>query len=449
MSSVPSEPFVDRRDEARAVLDRNWTGTSTIPAAGLYPHQWNWDTGFIAIGHARFDQRRAQTELSTLFRGQWANGMLPHIVFNPDVDPDAYFPGASFWQARQHSSDAPNDVETSGITQPPIHALTALKICRTATDLDDAKGFARSLFPKLVALHRYFRDQRSGDEGLAFLLHPWETGLDDSPAWDEAFTAIDVPDGAIPPYERQDLKHGDKRDRPSDEDYDRFVYLSVLYRDCGYDDEAVRDRTPFLVEDPMLNSLWAASTQALSEIGTLIGEDVGEFEEDRERTVRAMERKLWDAEAGAFYPFDLRSNRRMGRDSVVSLTPIIAPGLDPAIAAATLQEIPSMRHRADEECLVVPSYFIGEEDFSGRLYWRGPLWVNTNWILHEGALLLDAPGYASALRHAVLKVVGSFGFREYFDPHGDAGHGAKDFSWTAALYLDLCASEPDFENVSR
>ena len=42
------------------MLGRNWTGTSTIPAAGLYPHQWNWDTGFIAIGHARYDQARAE-----------------------------------------------------------------------------------------------------------------------------------------------------------------------------------------------------------------------------------------------------------------------------------------------------------------------------------------------------------------------------------------------------
>jgi hypothetical protein len=129
----------------------------------------------------------------------------------------------------------------------------------------------------------------------------------------------------------------------------------------------------------------------------------------------------------------------MGRDSVVSFMPVFAPGMNIDIVGRTLMEIPSMRHREDEECLVMPSYQIGENDFSGRLYWRGPLWINTNWLLHEGARRYQAPGIASALRHSVLKVVGDLGCREYYDPHGDAAHGAKDFSWTAALYLDLAA----------
>src|SRR5436190_3971516 len=137
--------FPDRRTEARDVLERNWTGTSTIPAAGLYPHQWNWDTGFIAIGHARYDQDKARTELQSLFKGQWANGMLPHIVFNPDVDPNAYFPGQSFWLASQHSDDAPKNVETSGITQPPVHAYAALKTHHFATDADASKAFLKEM----------------------------------------------------------------------------------------------------------------------------------------------------------------------------------------------------------------------------------------------------------------------------------------------------------------
>src|SRR5262245_5133280 len=77
----------------RAVLDANWTGRSTIPAPGLYPHQWNWDTGFIAMGRATYDQTRAEAELLHLFEAQWRTGMLPHIKFNPEVPRDAYFPG--------------------------------------------------------------------------------------------------------------------------------------------------------------------------------------------------------------------------------------------------------------------------------------------------------------------------------------------------------------------
>ena len=66
---------------ARAVLDRNRRGAWTCPSLRLYPHQWLWDSCFTAIGIARFDPARAAGELRALFRGQWANGMLPHMIF--------------------------------------------------------------------------------------------------------------------------------------------------------------------------------------------------------------------------------------------------------------------------------------------------------------------------------------------------------------------------------
>jgi hypothetical protein len=49
------------------VLDDNWLGASTVPSRSLYPHQWSWDSAFVAIGRSWYDQQRAQTELETLF----------------------------------------------------------------------------------------------------------------------------------------------------------------------------------------------------------------------------------------------------------------------------------------------------------------------------------------------------------------------------------------------
>ncbi|MEV5904010.1 hypothetical protein AB0L81_29490, partial [Streptomyces sp. NPDC052127] len=54
------------RRRAASVLAGNWTGTSTVPSPGLYPHQWSWDSAFIAIGLRHVSPRRAQTELETL-----------------------------------------------------------------------------------------------------------------------------------------------------------------------------------------------------------------------------------------------------------------------------------------------------------------------------------------------------------------------------------------------
>ena len=76
------------------VLDANWLGHGTRPSL-LYPHQWSWDSACIAMGYARWNQDRAETELRSLFAGQWANGLLPHIVFASGDG--RYFPGPDFW----------------------------------------------------------------------------------------------------------------------------------------------------------------------------------------------------------------------------------------------------------------------------------------------------------------------------------------------------------------
>src|ERR687891_845036 len=86
---------------AREVLRQNDMGGWTRAASDLYPHQWSWDTGFIAIGLASLDTRRAARELLTLFQHQWKTGKVPHIVFNPEAPPDSYFPALSTGPAPQ------------------------------------------------------------------------------------------------------------------------------------------------------------------------------------------------------------------------------------------------------------------------------------------------------------------------------------------------------------
>jgi hypothetical protein len=66
-------------EEAEKVLKKNDRGKFTVPAGDLYPHQWLWDSCFIACGLRHIDIDRAQTELTSLLRGQWSNGMFPNI----------------------------------------------------------------------------------------------------------------------------------------------------------------------------------------------------------------------------------------------------------------------------------------------------------------------------------------------------------------------------------
>lgn len=42
------------------MLDENWQGSSTLPSRTQYPHQWSWDSAFIALGRSWYDRARAQ-----------------------------------------------------------------------------------------------------------------------------------------------------------------------------------------------------------------------------------------------------------------------------------------------------------------------------------------------------------------------------------------------------
>jgi hypothetical protein len=422
---------------AQAVLDANWTGEATVASRALYPHQWSWDAAFVAIGRSWDEPGRAMRELEAIFTGQWANGMLPHIRFDPrTVD---YFPGPDFW-ASDRVSLAPRGQRTSGLTQPPLHARAALEVYRHAGPGAEALAFLRRLFPKLVAQHRYLAGPRDpAGHGLAAIVHPWESGLDNSPIWDPELDAVDVPAGAVPPYRRHDLAHASAADRPSAAAYDRYVYLALRYRDRGYDDTDLLVSSPFLVEAPLFNAIYLWSAHALGEIAAILGEDAAPFEAAARRIHDGMLAHLWDPDARRFYPYDLRARRSIQKASIDSLIPLLDPELPGDLVAALAAELasdhfdspPSVPH------YLVPSYDLGAAEFDRRRYWRGPVWINTDWLVWRGLRQHGRAVLAREVEDGMVGLVERSGFREYFDPFTGEGYGSPEFSWTAALLIDV------------
>jgi hypothetical protein len=385
------------------VLDDNWIGASTVPSRGLYPHQWSWDSAFVAIGRSWYDQQRAQTELETLFKVQWANGMLPHIVFNPAVPPDAHFPGPDFWQSHR-AAGCPEGVATSGITQPPLHAAAALEIYRHAADPVDARGFLERLCPRLVAQHAYLREWWDPDRrGLAAIVHPWESGLDNSPAWDHLLDELQIPPGALPAYQRFDVLHADPTDRPTDAAYDRFVYLAMTYRDTGYDDSRLLERSPFLVQGPLFNAIWHWSAEALAEIAALVGDDPAPHRATADRIRQAMLRELWHAPGRRFATREVRSDQRTPDDAILAFTPLLDPGLPRPMAGAIVDLLrsPCFHPKESVEHYLVPTY-----DLRARVR-PSPLLARTGVDQHRLAAVAGAaparrgrPSRRSPLQHA-------------------------------------------------
>jgi hypothetical protein len=428
---------------ARAVLDANWRGRSTVPSSSLYPHQWSWDAAFIAIGRSWVEQRRAQQELESMFEAQWASGMLPHIRFDPDVPAESYFPGPGFWQA-ERSPAAPRGVPTSGITQPPLHARAAMAIWRHAADPDLALGFLERLYPKLAAQHAYLARWRDPDgHGLAAIVHPWESGQDNSPLWDRDLAHLEIPPGALPPYQRRDLRHAGAADRPTDAAYDRYVYLSISFREHDYDDRYLIGQRLFLVQPPLFNAIYLWSELALAEIAELVGADPGPHVAAAGRIRRGIRERLWDPRTRRFLARDVRTGRHIRRESVDAAVPLLDPELPGAMVAAVADGLrsPHFDPPGGVEHYLIPSYDLRGRGFDPRRYWRGPVWVNTDWLVWQGLRQHGQAGLAAEVEGSIVRLVERSGFREYFDPFGGQGYGSSDFSWTAALLVDVLLTQ--------
>jgi hypothetical protein len=425
-------------DGARAILAANWTGTSTVPSRTLYPHQWSWDAAYIAVGWAHVEPRHAAQELDSILRGQWADGKVPHIVFDPSVPDDAYFPGPAFWRTEEVSR-APAHVRTSGITQPPLHARAALQVAHHAGGSTEVLDALRALYPRLVAQHAYLARERDVDgRGLAAIVHPWESGLDNTPIWDAPLRALVLPPEGVRPYTRRDLDHADPSQRPTDAWYDRFVFLAREYRAHGYGDGDLRSTSSFLVEEPLFNAIYLWSTHALAEIAELLGEDPAPHRAAAARIHAGLIERLWSPVQRRFLPFDLVAGRHVEARTIVSLMPLLDPALPDELVDAIAEELGSASFMAPDG-YGVATYDRLAEDHDPRRYWRGPVWVNTNWLLSRGLRQHGRDALADAIDETTMRLVEHAGFREYFDPDSGEGYGSDDFSWTAALVLDLLA----------
>lgn len=429
--------------EAKNVLDNNRVDLAdgesyTKPAPKLYPFQWNWDSGFIAYGYSHYDIDRAVGELRTLFKGQWSNGFLPHIIFHTNVD--GYFPSYDFWAASEVSEYAPKDVHTSGITQPPLHGMVVWHIYKilNKTDPKRAKELLKEFYPKLFKLHEYLYTKRDPEgSGMITIYHPWESGFDNSPRWDNALDKVVVKN--IPKYERLDTKLVNPKSRPTDEEYDKYIYLADKLKKKNYNDELIYPEHPFKIKDKVFSSILCLSNRKLEQMAEILGEDTSNIKEWTRRFEKSLMEIMWCDKDKLFYDFDVISQKQIRVRTIGSLMPIMTGLLSKEQIEGMTVHLDKVNFCGNKSCQLglLPSVGFHEHEFGHEQYWRGPVWININWFLYKGFLINGMKERAESLKIHILRLIDESGFWEYYSPIDGKGLGSENFSWTAALAIDL------------
>lgn len=398
----------------------------------------------LRLGWARLDPERALRELEHLFSAQWANGKLPHVVF----DTSGEFPEAGWWESSRSPDAPPAPLLTSGLCQPPVHALAVERICRLAEAVGD--GWLEWMRPRLAAAYRrlldwhaYLARERDPEgSGLVAIYHPWE-GLDNSPRWDAALARLEV--GDLPPYERRDLREvDDPRERPDRDTYDRYLWLVELLKRARYDDAELRRTYPFLIEDVLFSAILVAANEALLWLAGVVGAPDADTRRiaDWVRRGRRGLAARWDKELGLSVDRDVRAGTPIRVRTVAGLAALVAGDGDRIRTQALIAELDSSRFAGHPGLRwpLPPSTSPQEPAFDARNYWRGPVWPVVNWLLWWALRRAGAHARAQELRRAGLEQVRAGGFAEYFEPFSGEPLGAGDQSWTAAVVLDWLAA---------
>jgi neutral trehalase len=367
--------------------------------------------------------------------------MLPNMIFS---DQPAYRRDRSVWRSWV-SPYSPDGVATSGITQPPMLAEAVWQIGQRL-NAAERKSWYKQMLPSITAYHEWlYADRDPHQEGLVLQVHPWETGLDNTPPW-----MAELHQHLMPTWVRAiRATHTDKivnlfrRDLHYVPPGQRFSTLEVLslfdaqrrLRRKAYDIDSILKHGLFAIEDLSFNCIFIRANARLKDIARAVRHELPpELLASMSRSETALE-TLWDEYAHSYWSRDFITHRSLKQPSIASLLPLYAGTISKERASLLVRQLENDNQFGP--AYPVPSVPIDSPDFDPDRYWQGPSWLNTNWLIIDGLRRYGFHDHAAALRETSLEMVSKSGFAEYFDPTTGEPLGAKNFSWTAALIVDM------------
>ncbi len=408
---------------AKEVLKNNRRSGYTLPTNNkLYPAQWNWDSAFIALGYSYFNMDYAIKELETLLSGQWDDGMIPHILFH-DND-ESYFPNHKTWECG-------NKIPSSGITQPPIIATIVKKIVdQNKLDQGQMKRM-ETIIKKLKKYLDWFYNYRDTNKiGLVSIIHPWESGLDNSPIWDSPLDKVKIEENLK--YERRDLNVSKSENRPPKKDYDAYITLLNQFKKDKYNPSKIINESMFNVIDIGFNSIVIRATKDLIEVGKRFNLNFSDLENKIALSEESLI-KFYKEEEQSFFSYDFKNHNLIKVDAISNYFILFADLGNKEINNKIISKLKKYNSQSEYFFTTVNPK---DKTFEETRYWRGPVWINSNWIIYQGLINKDK-NFSELLRNKTLELLENKNFHEYYNFKNGDCLGANNFSWSAALYLDL------------
>jgi len=408
---------------AQKILIGNRKRGYTLPTNNkLYPAQWNWDSAFIALGYSYFNLNFALKEIKTLLDGQWKDGMIPHILFhNTNTN---YYPNHTAWNCG-------NKIRSSGITQPPVLASILKEIIDKNKITKIQKKEIKKFVIKIKKSHEWFIKNRDPKKtGLVSILHPWESGYDNSSLWDEPMNKVKIEKNIQ--YKRADNKVINPEHRPLNIDYDRYVTIKNDLRKKKYDPKKIFKTSLFNVVDIGFNSIFLKSNKDLIILlkkFNLDSSTIINYIKITEKNIL----KYFDKKKQTFFCFDLRNKKKIFIPSITNYLILYADIKNSKINDILIKNL--KKHNLKEKYFF-SSIKPNHKSFEEKRYWRGPVWINCNWFIHKGLMNKDEK-YSNKIKERTIRLVEKKGFHEYYSCKNGKPMGANNFSWSAALYLDL------------
>ncbi|MGD2158901.1 MAG: trehalase family glycosidase [Anaerolineales bacterium] len=269
------------------------------------------------------------------------------------------------------------------VTKPPIIAWAALKI----HNMDPNPRFLREIYPSLVSLNKWwFTKKNINVDGLAHYNHPYSSGMDDNPTWDLSFPVV----------------------------------------------------------SPDLNTYLTIQMDSLAHIADILGYTKGAniWRTRANKLVQLMIEQLFDPEVGLFWA--THDHRPIEEITPINLYPLWTGRLNKKISENLIS------HLTNEKELWAPypiaTVAMNSPKFEPDRMWRGPAWVNVNYLFIEALKRLSRFDLAKRLQNLTIELVSkNNGIFEYYNPQSGmpSDFAAPMFSWTSALFIDLLIQEQD------